>query len=535
MTNSTARKGTTAEANGAAYRLDALGRSLDNPEYNPFENPRLHAEMKRDNEATKAKHQAEHRAADLQRVRDSQSSTTRVSDAMADLRRVMVDSAEIFDATPTLSHVSQFADCRGAERYATTFGVLMRAVLAVPPQVVLPPIIGGEVSLNMLIALVGASGAGKGAADKTAAAAVHISPGERGTPVALPMIPIGTGEGLNRTYAHTERDSDSRQMVLRWHTDRALFGCRDIATLDALIARRGATLLPELLKSYMGEELGFANADKDRRVILPMHSYRLCLSAGVQPDNGLILLNDQALRDGVPQRFVWTPVRPGSVRERRNPDTGTIDPITVMVPTFGIDPYRIDLDDPCGNPLVPIDIESSIVQQIIDADAAKDLDPFGRCGDPLAGHRLLAQLKIAAAIAILHNRMDIDAEHWGLAQLLMSVSSAVADVVAVESEFAAHRDAVRQGELDGHRLAAADNVRNADTLQTVMDRIVRYLDGGQPEWVSHSAIYRSVTSKLRGYFGDAIIALTDGKQIESRKKMRGSQEVVEYRLKPTTP
>ena len=126
------------------------------------------------------------------------------------------------------------------------------------------------------------------------------------------MIPVGTGEGINRTYAHAERDKDgSGQVELKWHTDRALFGCRDIATVAALTARQGSTLVPELLKAYMGEELGFANADKDRRVILPMHSYRLCLSAGVQPDNGAVLLNPQAQRDGVPQRFVWTPVRPG--------------------------------------------------------------------------------------------------------------------------------------------------------------------------------------------------------------------------------
>ena len=314
------------------------------------------------------------------RARDA---ATAAANALADLRPVMADNADVFTSSGILAHVARFADARGAERYSVTMGVLMRTVLAVSPQVVLPPIIGGAVSLNLLHTLVGGSGAGKGTADKTAAAAVCLSVGGRRVLPSLPMLPVGTGEGINRTYAHAERDKfGSGQVLLRWHTDRALFGCRDIATFDALTARRGATLVPELLKAYMGEELGFANAERDRRVILPMHTYRLCLSAGVQPDNGAVLLNDQAQRDGVPQRFIWTPVRPGVARPRRKAaDAVSVDTLTVPVPDFGIDPARFDVGDddadsdvydPAARPLVPIGVASSIAQQIIDGDAVKD-------------------------------------------------------------------------------------------------------------------------------------------------------------------
>lgn len=206
----------------------------------------------------------------------------------------------------------------------------------------------------------------------------------------------------------------------------------------------------------MGEELGFANADKDRRVILPMHTYRLCLSAGVQPDNGAVLLNEQSQRDGVPQRFLWSPVRPGVARPRRSADAKAVDPLTVEVPDFGIDPMRFDVDedddadaslyDPAAQTLVPIGVGSSIAQQIIDADTAKDLDPFGRSVDPLAGHRLSARLKLAAALAVLHNTPNVGPQDWQRAECLMAVS-------------AAEHDAMRQGQLDGHCLAAADDTR----------------------------------------------------------------------------
>lgn len=491
--------------------------------------------------------QSEVQSAAAYRCREAQESAQKVrqravaiDDATADLRRIMAGGADVLASTEILDRITRFADSRAAERYGTVMGVALRAVLAIPPQVVLPPIIGGEVSLNLLLALVGTSGGGKGSADKSAAAAVRMSIGGHRPFVPPPMLPIGTGEGINRTFAVAERDKQgSGQVGLRWHTDHALFGCRDIAALDAITARRGATLVPELLKAYMGEELGFANAEKERRVMLPMHSYRLCLSAGVQPDNGAVLLNDQARRDGVPQRFLWAPVRPGVARSRRRADDAAVEAVDVTVPSFGIDPFRIAIggDDDGGpldfdasaRPLVLIDVESSIAQQIIDADAAKDLDPFGRSADPLAGHRLLAQLKLAAAFAVLHNRTVVGSGDWQRAERFMAVSTAVADVVAAESQSAAEQDAVRRGQIDGQRLAASDDARSAATLQTVIQRITRYL-AEQTDWVSQGAVRRSVTAKLRPYFDDAMLALFADGTIEARKTKRGGQDIVVHRL-----
>lgn len=492
--------------------------------------------------ADEAREDSDQRAADQYRARHAASvpdSATIAADALADLRKARADNADVLTSSGELAHVVRFADARGAEPFAVAFGVLLRAVLAVPPQVVLPPIIGGEVSLNLLLAVVGSSGAGKGSADKAAAAAVRLSIGGRRVAPTLPMVPVGTGEGINRTYAHSERDRLSGQVILRWHTDRALFGCRDIATLDALTARQGATLIPELLKAYMGEELGFANAGTDRRVILPMHSYRLCLSAGVQPENGAVLINEQSQRDGIPQRFLWAPVRPGVARRGRSADVRAVEPLTVPIPDFGIDPMRFDVGeddqagvyDPSAQTLVPIDVATRIAAEIIAADAAKDLDPFGRSADPLAGHRLLTQLKVAAALAVLHNRLHVGSEDWQRAERLLAVSAAVAHVVAAESGAAAQRDAAQRGYLDGHRLAAADDARDTAALHTLIDRVTRYL-GEQTDWVSHTAVTRSVTWKLRGKLPDALAALLDSGAIQRRERSsnaRAGQKVVEYR------
>lgn len=484
--------------------------------------------------ADSARDAAAEQAADRYRARDL--ATTPDTDALAELRKVMADNADVLASSGVLAYIARFAESRSADRYGVLVGVLLRVVGAVPPPVVLPPIIGGEVSLNMFQNVVGASGAGKGTTDKTAAAAVRLTlRGSRSIPTQ-PMIPLGTGEGINRTYARYEKG-----LGLRWLTDRALFGCRDIASVSALIARQGATLLPELLKAYMGEELGFANADKERRIILPVHSYRLCLSAGVQPDNGEVLLNDQAQRDGVPQRFIWTPVRPGLARARRTAGAQTMDPLAVEVPDFGVDPMRIadDEDDdadpynPASRTLVPLGVAQSIAQEIIDADAVKDLDPFGRSADPLAGHRLLAQLKLAAALSILHGGTCVGLEDWQRAERLIAVSTAVAKVVTAESGAVAQRDAERRGQLDGHRLAAADDTRQIAAVRSLMDRIARFLaeQAEQTDWVPQNAVRKSLSSKLRLNFADAVTALLADGTIERRATERNGQQVIHYRLK----
>ncbi|MGV9858525.1 hypothetical protein ACWDTD_07715 [Gordonia sp. NPDC003425] len=196
-------------------------------------------------------------------------------DAEARLRRISLQASDLFCSSSQLAHVAAFADARRVGRWAALNGVLMRVVLALPHNVVLPAIIGGEVSINTFLALIGVSGGGKGSADKVAAEVFRLCVGDFDHPLPRhPILPLGTGEGINRTYAKFGTDPVTGRYRPDFHERAGLFGVRDIATLSALTGRTGTTLVPELLKASMGEELGFANADKERRVILPMDSYR---------------------------------------------------------------------------------------------------------------------------------------------------------------------------------------------------------------------------------------------------------------------
>lgn len=491
----------------------------------PFPNDTPHARELREQAAAEREHTArEDRQVDeaLARAALIEAATAArareaCARAEAELSRVMAANAELFASSHELAHVAAFADSRRAGQWATLSGVLLRVVLAVPHQVVLPAIIGGEVSLNLFLALIGVSGGGKGTADKAAAEAFRLSVGtlERAA-VRHPLLPIGTGEGINRTYARSSPHPVTGTPSVTFHQRAALFGCRDIATVAALTGRSGSTFVPELLKANMGEELGFANADRDRRVILPMHSYRLCLSAGVQPDNGAVLLNDQARTDGLPQRFLWVPVREG--RARRGV-AGSVDPATLVLPDYGVDPFALAEgdDDTLESPLVPLEVAGSIERLIVETDAAKDGDVFGRTADPLAGHRLLTQLKLAAAFAAMHGRTEVGEEDWSRAGQLAAVSAAALECVVAASVTAAERESTTRGQLDGVRQAAADETRSDRKLHRVRDRIHRHLadTGG---WVSSGTISRLVTRGDRGHIDAALRSLCVTGEVEHQER-----------------
>lgn len=439
------------------------------------------------------------------------------------LRDVLADSAALFDSSAELRHIAAYARARGAGTWAVLGNVLVRTVLAVPHPVTLPPIIGGPVSLNLLLTIAGISGAGKDIAHAVAETAVSLNSG--GVAQRWEPHPIGTGEGIGRTFAASRKDKATGQTLTEFYRRSALFVIRDIAAFDAVTERRGQTLVPELLKAAHGQELGHANATVEHRVILPPHSYRFGLSAGVQPGNGSSLLSEQSIRDGLTQRFLWLPVRDG----RRRQPVREPDPLAVTVPDFGV---KVDeFNDPPQPPeLVHLDVAEAIRREITAVNEAKDADPFGRSGDPLAGHRLLAQLKVAAAMALLHGRTGVGLEDWQRGGAVVAVSDAVTAEVAALSATASARDAAHRGELDGHRQSAADATRETATVEAVAQRITGLLTTDQ--WTNEGDITRRFSPKRREFIAPALAVLTERGQVQANSHVyqEGRDAIMQYRL-----
>ncbi|MGV9858524.1 hypothetical protein ACWDTD_07710 [Gordonia sp. NPDC003425] len=215
----------------------------------------------------------------------------------------------------------------------------------------------------------------------------------------------------------------------------------------------------------------------------------------------------------------------------RSERAGT-DPQSLILPDFGVDPFAVPDDggDNLDVPLVAMDVGQTIADAVIAVDAAKDADMFGRSEDPLAGHRLLGQLKVAAAFAVIHGRTYIGIEDWHRAERLLGVSTAAMECVAAASVATAERESVSRGRLDGVRQAAADDVRTERQVRKVADRIREMLpaDG---DWMSFNPIKKVITSSSRVHIEPAVHQLiVKGLVVDRTHEYPNGRTAVQYSL-----
>jgi hypothetical protein len=360
---------------------------------------------------------------------------------------------EFWSQTDELTHVHAFARSRAASPYATLGKVLRRAVGCIEPYVVLPPTIGGQVSLNLFTASVGASGVGKDIANDVGDDAVTFGYRLGGDafvphPDAYRAHP-GTGEGLARIFAGRGKRSGET---------RAHLQVRDIGTLEALAGRRGQTLVGQLLAAYMGQELGFSNNAKDTCTPVEPHAYRLCLSVGVQPENAGFFLSRES--HGFPQRFLWLPtIDPGAPRERPDP----VGPLEVELPDFPQEEgERFEMSIPDA---VAKEIWLHRWRVLTGVEGI----------DPLDGHLKLTQLKVAAGVAILHRRNRITDLDWQIAGQLIMVSTKVRTGLLAVVEAQRRRENTAKAHAQADRQATVEELLADDHQRRVRRAIERKL------------------------------------------------------------
>lgn len=316
--------------------------------------------------------------------------------------------AQLFDRRDTLKHIREFARARGVSPWSTLGVVLVWASCMVPPNVVLPPIIGGPASLNLFAALVGPPGSGKGGSESAGRDAVKWNVQD-----LPPVLPLGSGEGVARVFNH---GSDGSIIAT------AIFTASEIDRITALTGRQGSTLESILRNMWMGEELGFTNAQKATTTRVPRLSYRAGLIVGVQPQRASALLD--GADGGTPQRFIWLPVLDPAILDTA-PEPP--QPMPVTPPTFGT-----MLTRPGG--LERLEIPAVARDAIWAHHRALHR---GEGVDPLDGHVQLARLKVAAALMVLDGRSAVSDEDWELAGLVIEVSNrtrqAVLDQVAARA------------------------------------------------------------------------------------------------------
>lgn len=354
---------------------------------------------------------------------------------------------------PVLTHIAAYARSRYGSPFAVLSGVLRYAIAHTRPDVQLPPIVGTPVSVNLFTVAAGSSGSGKDVADGLAREAVVFTTRDgavRGRPET--SFGLGSGEGLAKALRPREEDDGNsgppKQLCAY---------ANEVGTLQALADRSGASLVGELLKAWMGQQLGFNNATSYTTSYVEAHSYRFCLGVGTQPDNAGFFM--ERAKDGVPQRFVWASATdPHASLESR---TVRPDPMRVVLPDF----HTLTT----GVPHL-VTVPPSVRAEITDYHHRKSKGEVGI--DPLDGHAYLTRLKVAFGLALLETRANITEDDWRIAGQVLEMSTftreAMAKVLADKNKRLnagrAHAQADREAVLEERRVSRTeDRVTNAIT------------------------------------------------------------------------
>lgn len=408
--------------------------------------------------------------------------------------------ADFWELTDTLRHVRDFARARRVSPWAMLGAVLVNVIGAVPPSVQIPPLVGSRASLNLFVGLVGESGKGKGAPERAAKDAVRTKP--------IYSTGIGSGEGINHMFAHYDKQADTTVM----DRDTVLFSVPEIDTLAALGQRNASTLLPQLRKAWSGEALSFAYAARDKGLVIREHSYRLVLVAGIQPGRAGALLDD--VDGGTPQRFVWLPCADPDAPEKTPSQPEPIDRTGIAEgwsrggrADLGamLTPHEIDLPDEAKR---LVDRARLAVLRGESTDSALD------------GHLLLCRIKVAIALALLHDCRKVTTQFWEMSEEVMAVSQATRR--GVQAELAQRTEQLNRarGRAEGIRAVEADTIREDEAIKRVTQAILRALRklGGS---AAKSAVYEKVAHRDRSFFDAALDQLVCAGQVDVSEVGRG--------------
>lgn len=412
------------------------------------------------------------------------------SHALADPGPEPVTEETFFDQTDQLRKIREWAHARRVAMWALFFAVLIRVSASTPHTVRLPGLIGGQASLNLFCAFVSRSGGGKGISDKVARMA---------WPTTIAIRMPGSGEGLSEMFVLRGPETEDNERLTA-----AILSANEIDTLSGLASRQGSIILAQIKSGWMGEPLGQSNATKATSRHVDEHSYRLCLSVGCQYGHGGVLLNDAS--GGTPQRFLWSPTEDPNMPYGGGPDP---EPLDTAQPFWRPDEHGVT-EIAYGIP--------EIEKTVIGAHLARQRGE----ADALNGHALLSRCKVAAVIAIMHQRAEVTRLDWELSGIVMAVSDRTRDSV-LEYDRQASRAKIR-----ARAIARADGEEFYDNsrLETVKRSILRMLerDGEQAGNVLRMRLGRK---EKRDLFDQAISLLHDAKLVEP---VPGLQKGTRYHL-----
>lgn len=449
----------------------------------------------------------------------------------------------IWDMLPFLRNVAAAADSRGVGRWGLLGALQPRIACRVPPHVRLVGADGCEggpnsgTSLNTGSILVGAPETGKSETIKVAADLIPL-------PTHAKLTPSGTGEGIIKTFGYMRKscgrsgeddgggdidhdaaaakakDVDLFDADYEFHqiTDTVLATIPEASDLSSETGRQGTRLLSVYRCLWMGETVGTATGEIDRRTFLAPHTARFGAVIGAQPEPGTlgVIIAEGPL--GTPQRFGFYLVKVDMPNGAPPITSLDIPPVNwsssdgggghvaeLIGSLLDRDPNPVWIHWP---PAAAAAIRANRAARQADAWKAFSIAEVrstrseGAAEDAIRearGHELLHQLKVAAILAIADGLREPTDLHWAAAGVVMEHRAILfrGTVEIVAAKAAAKNAATGVGQ--GQQRAAARRAEKAAERQHLSDTATRVIEVlaeiGQP---SSEAEIRRRLGKAQG-------------------------------------
>jgi len=363
-----------------------------------------------------------------------------------------------------LTTIRQWAQAQRVAPWALLGEILAEVIARIPPNYALPDVIVGPGTLNMLMAITGDSGAGKGGAAAVARMALDIdepkasADGRELNPYMKPdRIPVGSGEGLVKNYSF--RAGGIQQLVS--HT--SIITAYEIDTLSAMVGRSSETLTSQLRHLFSGEQLGFGYSNPASRVMIAPFTYRGVFVAGVQPDRSSVIISDTG--SGFAQRWIFLDAIDPWAPDDKPPKP---DRIKWSLP----DGVFVD-EESCarGEPTEFFIICGEAAAEI---QSTRDLAIKGQ-GDKFRSHHLYAQEKFAMGLALLARRTEMTCEDWRLAEYAMERSDLLREACKAALRRQKLAGVREEGRMDGVRHIASEDVKARTENKRLADLIKKHV------------------------------------------------------------
>ncbi|MFE6304090.1 bifunctional DNA primase/polymerase [Nocardiopsis sp. NPDC057823] len=407
--------------------------------------------------------------------------------------RILPD--RLWNSRDSLRHIRTAAHAQTSSADVVLYSTLARLSSAVHHGVRVVTGVKSPASLNLYVAVVGRTGAGK----SSGGSASRDVLGDIANP-EYRELGLGSGEGMIEAFMGDvfeetgETTKDGKPKVARVRKQvrhNALFVVDEGHELNKVMERTGSTVAPIMRSAWVGETMGQANARQENSRNLPAGSYALGLIVGYQVNTAAALLTEDEINGGTPQRFLWAWATDPNIPRKRIDHPGELKG------------HALDGSFFPGNvpPLMhfPDDLKDQMWEYQWKRATSEESEE-----NPLDAHSNLMRAKVAALLALLEGRYDVNHEDWELSGIIWDTSCAVRDFVHAEAIETAKREKERASAeriREAERTALATTNIGAKNKQLAKALTKKVEDSGG---IGSSELRKTLHSKKRPLFADAI-------------------------------